>query len=97
MSGIHKVITDEVVDTADTAIRHVVDAGKKLKAIPFSEATTVVVRQEDFKKNGDIKHDTVTWDFRVNDFTVTVGQEISKEAADFLVKNYSDSFKYVGE
>ena len=87
-----------VVDAADTAPRQAVSVGgKRVKAIPFASATTVVIRSSDFKQAGNIDHADVEWDFRVNDFTVEVGKEISQEAADFLVENYSDSFKYVGE
>lgn len=88
--------TTDVVDVADTAPRYTAPKGKKIKAVPFSNATTVVVRAEDFKSAG-IEHKDVTWDFRLDDFCVVVGDVISKEAADFLVKNYSDSFHYVGE
>lgn len=57
--------------------------------------TTVEVRSSDFRSNG-IEHDTVTFDFRVNDCSLPVGDGgLSKEAADFLTKNYPDSFKYV--
>lgn len=87
-----------VVDVADTSPRHVASkSGKRVKAVPFGNATTVIVREEDFKQSGNIDHPDVEWDFRVDDFTVTVGKEISTEAAEFLVKNYSDSFHYVGE
>lgn len=88
----------DVVDVADTSPRVSNAAGGKLlKAVPFGSATTVVVRSSDFKQAGNIDHPDVEWDFRVNDFTVTVGDEISSEAAEFLVKKYSDSFQYVGE
>lgn len=60
-------------------------------------ATTVEIRSSDFANNG-IDHDSVVFDFRKDDFKVSVGNEngqISKEAADFLTKNYPASFVYV--
>lgn len=94
--AVHK--SEEVFDTADTSPRLGHDlGGKRVKAIPFANATTVVVRSSDFKAAGNIDHADVEWDFRVNDFTVEVGKEISAEAADFLVNSYGDSFQYVGE
>lgn len=87
----------DVVDVADTSPRQVAKNGKRIKALPFASATTVIVREKDFKEAGNIDHNDVTWDFRINDFTVLVGEDISAEAADFLVKNYADSFQYVGE
>ena len=57
--------------------------------------TTVVIAASDFRANG-IEHDTVTFDFRRNDCSLPVGDGgLSKEAADFLTKNYPDTFKYV--
>lgn len=87
--------TPEVVDTADTSPRQEAAKGEKVRAIPFAHGTTVIIRAQDFKTAGNIEHPDVTWDFRVNDFCATVGENISKEAADFLTKNYPDSFQYV--
>lgn len=95
MAGINKV---DVVDSADSSPRHVSSkSGRRVKAIPFGDATTVIVREEDFRDAGKIDHPDVEWDFRVDNFTVTVGKEISTEASEFLVKNYSSSFQYVEE
>lgn len=88
---------DVVVDSADKSVRHLSDNGKKrIRAITFSNGTTVVIRESDFKAGG-IDHKEVVWDFRVDDFTVAVGDGISAEAADYLTSNFSDSFEYVGE
>jgi hypothetical protein len=88
---------DVVVDTADKSPRHLSDKTKKrVKAIPFQNCTTVVIRESDFQLGG-INHKEVTWDFRVEDFTVAVGDGISKEAADYLTSNFSNDFQYVGE
>lgn len=70
---------------------------KRVQAIPFSGGTTVVVRSADFKNAGDIDHDSVTWDYRVDDFTVEVGKGINQEAAEFLVKTYPNSFRFIEE
>lgn len=75
--------------STDAAV-HVV---KRVRAIPFSGGTTVVVRSVDFKNAGNIEHDSVTWDYRLGNFTVEVGKEINSEAAEFLVKTYPNSFK----
>lgn len=89
---------DVVVDVADTTSQLPAQlSGKRVKAIPFANGTTVVVRKEDFAAAGKIDHADVTWDYRIDDFTVEVGKGISQEAADFLVENYSDSFQFVGE
>lgn len=89
--------TPSVADTEDKTPRQPVEtAGKRIKAIPFSGGTTVLVRTVDFKKAGNIDHPDVTWDYRVNGFTVEVDKEITAEAADFLVNNYPGSFEFIG-
>lgn len=86
---------DVVVDTADKSPRHLSDKGKKrVRAIPFQNCTTVVIRESDFKLGG-VNHKEVTWDFRVEDFTVVVGEGISQEAADYLTSNFPDDFQYL--
>ncbi len=77
--------------SSDAAVARV----KRVLAIPFSGGTTVVVRSSDFKNAGNIEHDSVTWDYRIDDFTVEVGKEINSEAAEFLVSSYPGSFKFV--
>ena len=67
---------------------------KRLKAIPFSGGTTVVVRDVDFS-NAGVDHPTVTWDYRIDGFTVIVGDKITDEAANILVNKFPDSFKFV--
>lgn len=87
---------DDVVDEADTAPREEkkTHSGKKIKAIPFSNGTTVIVRNVDFEKVG-VKHANVTWDYRIDNFTVTVGEGITEEAACALVNHFPDSFQFV--
>ena len=86
----------DVVDEADTSPRQVNSDGKRIQAIPFSNGTTVVVRSSDFEANG-VSHGDVTWDYRVDDFTVVVGEGISAKAADLLTSKFSDNFRYIGE
>lgn len=87
----------DVVDTADSSPRQVAaSGGRRIKAIPFSNGTTVIVRGSDFQQQG-VTHPDVTWDFRVDDFTVAVGQGITQGAADLLVTKFPESFEYVGE
>lgn len=67
---------------------------KKIKAIPFSNGTTVVIRAVDFE-NAGVEHADVTWDYRIDDFTVTVGDKITSEAANVLVTKFPESFVFV--
>jgi hypothetical protein len=85
------------VDTADKSPRHLSDKSKKrVKAIPFQNCTTVIIRESDFQLGG-VSHKEVAWDFRVEDFTVAVGEGISQEAADYLTSSFPDDFQYVSE
>lgn len=93
MAGVkHDVVID---DEADVAPRQASSVGKRIKAITFTNGTTVVVRSSDFKKHG-VNHHDVTWDYRIDDFTVAVGKGITAEAADFLTGKFPDSFVYLG-
>lgn len=67
---------------------------KRIKAIPFSNGTTVIVRAVDFSAAG-VEHPDVKWDYRIDDFTVAVGDGITAEAANVLVSKFPDSFKFV--
>lgn len=89
-----RVAPSRVADT-ESAPAEVTSGGKRVKAVPFSGGTTIVVRSSDFDKAGNIDHPDVTWDYRVDGFTVEVGKGITAEAADFLVNNYPDSFRFV--
>ena len=85
-------VTETVVD--DAPVQPVARGGKRIKAFPFAGGTTVIIRDVDFGA-GNVEHPTVTWDYRIDDFTVEVGKGITEEAANFLVKTYPDSFKFV--
>ena len=87
---------DDIVDPIDEATPRLLPdlSGKRIRAIPYQNCTTVVIRKSDFALGGFDQGD-VEWDFRVDAFTVKVGDKISQEAADWLVKNYSDQFEYV--
>jgi len=89
---------EEVVDVADTAPRAPAPdtSGVRVEAIPYQNCTTVVIRKVDFALGG-IDHPDVEWDFRIDNFTVKVGDGISQEAADFLVNGYPEQFKYLGK
>jgi hypothetical protein len=88
---------DVVVDTADKTPRHLSAKGqRRVRAITFASGTTVIIRKQDFALGG-VDHEEVVWDFRVDDFTVAVGEGISAEAADYLTSNFPDSFVYVDE
>lgn len=91
----------EVTDTADTTMRAPKPdtSGRRLRAIPYANGTTIKVSRADFKHNG-INHGDVEFDFRVNNFTLPVnpkkGQKgISKEAADFLASEHPQQFEYM--
>ena|ERR1700759_1732056 len=93
-----KLDPSEVRDEADTSPRVDSDlSGTRVRAIPGGGGTTVVIRSVDFKNNG-IDHPDVKWDFRKDRFTVEVGDKeggLSKEAAEFLTKNYPAQFEYL--
>lgn len=91
-----KLSAAEVKDEADTSPRAVTSdlSGERVRAIPAKGGTTVIIRKSDFADHG-IDHKEVVWDFRVDNFTVPVGSDLSKEAADFLTKNYPTSFEYM--
>lgn len=92
MAGISKATGTGAVEATPTAA--VTAKPERIKAFPFSGGTTIIIRDSDFEKGG-VEHSTVSWDYRVDDFTITVGSGISKEAADYLTKNFPDSFKFV--
>ena len=89
---------EDIVDEADTALRAPAPdlSGKRIRAIPYQNCTTVRIRKIDFATGG-VEQDDVEWDFRVEDFTVKVGKGISQEAADWLVNTFPADFVYVGE
>lgn len=103
MAGTHKsrfgeavvsTVPVEEIASVESAPVEAKPSGKCIKAIPFSGGTTVVIRDIDFKA-GNIEHPAVTWDYRIDDFTVKVGEAITEEAANFLVQSFPDSFKFV--
>ncbi|HPE52952.1 MAG TPA: hypothetical protein PK852_02435 [Mesotoga prima] len=86
----------EVADSRDVSPRAKVDTtGQRVKATPFSHGLEVVVREKDFLKGG-IKHGEVRWHFQRDNFTVKVGEGLTKQAADYLVKSFPSQFQYVG-
>lgn len=94
MAGVSKTVAPQG-DAVDDVVKAPVKAvPKRVLALPFSGGTTIIIRDIDFAK-GNVEHPTVTWDYRVKDFTVEVGNEITEEAANYLVKNFPDSFKFV--
>ena len=80
------LVVEDVVDVADTIPREPAPdtSGVRIQAVPYQNCTTVLIRRGDFALGG-IDHDDVEWDFRIDNFTVKVGDGISHEAADFLV------------
>jgi hypothetical protein len=89
---------DEVKDEKDTTPRVGGEklSGKRVRAIPYMNATTVRIRPMDFKLGG-IDHKQVEWDFRRHNFTVAVGDELSEEAAEYLTKNFPTDFEYMND
>lgn len=87
----------EVNDTADTAVKAEASdlSGKRVRAIPPMNANTVIVSEADFESVG-IKNTTVTWDFRVDQYTVPVSENgLTEKAADYLTKTHPLSFEYI--
>lgn len=71
--------------------------GKRVRAIPTHGGTTVKVSSTDFRNNG-VEHEDVVFDFRKDDFTLPVGEEvgqISKKAADVITKLEPGRFEYM--
>jgi hypothetical protein len=96
-----KLDVAEVKDEADVSPRTAPadTSGKRIRAIPYQNASTVRVRPMDFNLGG-IKHDLVEWDFRKDNFTLPVGGDnevISQEAADYLTKNFPTDFEYIND
>jgi hypothetical protein len=90
--------SQRVVDDRDVSPRMAPPklSGRLVRAYPAMNGTTVEITEANFIAHG-IHHPTVTWDFRINDFTVEIGEgkPISEEAAEFLCSNFPDSFKLV--
>lgn len=66
---------------------------KRIKAIPFPMAPLLSFVRLIFLlwcRASDVK-----WDYRIDDFTVAVGDGITAEAANVLVSKFPDSFKFV--
>lgn len=91
--------SENVHDEADTSPRAPEPAtdGKRVRAVPYQGGSTIIVDPADFARIG-LEQKKVTWDFRVDNFTVKVGTdegEISQEAADALTKRYPETFEYI--
>lgn len=94
MAGIGKREVDSVEASVEAPVEVAKTVSvKRIKAIPFSGGTTVVVRAVDFA-NAGVEHSDVTWDYRIDNFTVAVGDGISAEAANLLVKKFPGSFEF---
>lgn len=89
---------DEVKDERDVTPRVGGEKpkGKRVRAIPYHNATTVRIRPMDFRLGG-IDHKQVEWDFRKDNFTVPVGDALSEEAADYLTENFPTDFEYIND
>jgi hypothetical protein len=91
-----KLNPQEVKDERDTTPRVRTDetSGKRVRAIPAKGGTVVRVTQGDFKSHG-VNSPTVEFAFLKDNFTLPVGGSLSKEAADFLTKQFPESFEYM--
>ena len=87
-------------DTADTSPRVATDtSGERVRAIFYGGGTTKEISKNDFKRF-DIKHDSVVFDFQVDDATLAVDPKkgkkgLSREAADFLTENFPAEYEYI--
>ena len=99
--------TVRATDTADTSPRLEKDlSGKRLRAVMWGGATRVVVRNVDFadmgvKDDEGVPHDTVTFDWEINDGTLPVDPQegetgISKRAAEALIRRDPTKFEWFG-
>lgn len=97
-----EILENDPADTATIETTEVSEpaAGKKVRAKPAvithsgDTSNEVEVTRGDFADH-NIEHDTVSFKANRNDFCVPVGKGLSEEAADFLTKNYPESFEYV--
>lgn len=99
----------EVTDAADTSPRAVNKklTGKRIRAIPAvltkagDRATSVELRPSDLEGAGGPKLSRgLTWDSRVNSFTLPVGGDsnpLTDEVAEFLTEKYPTSFEYINQ
>lgn len=70
--------------------------GRRIRAIPYENGSTIIVDPADFKAHG-ITHPRVTFDYRKDDFTLKVGDKISEEAAELLTREFPTQFEYMNE
>jgi hypothetical protein len=93
-----KLDPSEVKDERDTSPRIKADtSGERVRAIPAKGGTLVRVTKGDFARN-EIDNPTVEFSFRKDNFTLPVGKgQLSAEAANFLTKNFPESFEYINK
>lgn len=75
-------------------------SGKRVRAIPTHGGTTVSVSKAEFERVGVEDQDEVVWDFRTDDSTVKVGNElgeISEKAAEKITKLEPTRFEYLAQ
>lgn len=92
--------TGEVADAADTSPRGPAPdtSGRRVRAIPYQNGNRIKLSSADFKQRGGFDHPPVLWDQRVDNYTVAVGtgyNQISEQAAEFLTKNFKETFEYI--
>lgn len=75
-------------------------SGKRVRAIPTHGGTAVTLSTADFEQVGVKGHAPVKWDFRKDNFTVSVGNEdgqLSQAAADAITKHEPTRFEYLND
>ena len=75
-------------------------SGKRVRAIPTHGGTSVVLETADFEQIGVKGQSKVVWNFRKDNFTVSVGSEsgqISEAAADAITKHEPTRFEYLND
>ena len=89
-------------DTADSSPRVASDtSGERVRAVFYGGGTTKEVSKADFKRHG-IDHDSVVFDFRVDNATLRVDppkgrKGLSDEAAKFLTEEFPTEFEYINQ
>lgn len=102
-ADISTLIDNDPADTTTKIPTENLD-GPRIRAIPYDNGSTIVVRKADFADHG-IDHKTITFDFRNGDLTLPVVDKkgenyentpvVERAIADWLTSKYPMQFEYL--
>jgi hypothetical protein len=90
--------TPEVTDERDTSPRGPAPdtSGKRVRAIPYQNESTIIVDKRDFEANGIKDQGQVKFDFRKDRLTLPVdGKVLTEAGAKFLTEQHGHAFEYI--